>query len=638
MPDETLRPRRAKPEELRSLPEQFRTFQVTVDAARLAARAPGDDRIPIALSSEEPYLRWYGYEILGHTTDEIDFTYISAGGGLPFCFEHDPEQQIGFVEDVTLDADGVLRGMVRFGAHPDAPWIQADMANGIRKFISIGYWVNALKLIETEGDVDTYRVTRWTPLEGSTVAVPADPVGAGVGRSSGRAEHPVTLHVPDSQPPQSGARNRTMPEPTTTAGAATVPTAEEIRAAETERSSDILTLCAEHDVPLADAQKLIARGISANEAAREILATKRAAAPKPGVVVGPTREQERPFESFGDFLQAVARSARRMGTDPRLFARAAAGMQEGSPADGGFAIPPEFAQSIEKNIWTAGEIISRCRRRPMSTGQLKINQIKENSRADGSRYGGVLAYWAAEAGTVTAKKPQLRQIELNAQKLFGVWYATDELLEDAPALAAEANDAFSEELTFKVEDAIINGVGAGMPLGLLNSGAVVTVPIEAGQTIANSPASLAVNTAKMYARLPAPMHKDAVWLINQDVLPYIVVMTLGGSAASQPLFLPPGAIANTPYGSLWGHPILPVEQCASFGTPGDIIFTSLSQYILGERSGPKFAQSMHVEFLSDQMCFRATWRVDGQPRWNAPVTPFKGANTLSPIVTLATRA
>jgi hypothetical protein len=46
---------------------------------------------------------------------------------------------------------------------------------------------------------------------------------------------------------------------------------------------------------------------------------------------------------------------------------------------------------------------------------------------------------------------------------------------------------------------------------------------------------------------------------------------------------------------------------------------------------------MHVAFLTDEMTFRITYRVDGEPIWNAPLTPYKGANTLSPFVTLQSR-
>jgi HK97 family phage major capsid protein len=131
---------------------------------------------------------------------------------------------------------------------------------------------------------------------------------------------------------------------------------------------------------------------------------------------------------------------------------------------------------------------------------------------------------------------------------------------------------------------------------------------------------------------------DSAWFINQDVLPYLVVMTLGGTAAAQPVFLPPGAIANAPFGSLYGRPIVPVEYAATVGTPGDIVFAALSQYLVADKGGPQTAQSMHVNFLTDETVFRLTYRVDGQPRWNTPITPAKGVNTQSPFITLGTRA
>jgi hypothetical protein len=46
---------------------------------------------------------------------------------------------------------------------------------------------------------------------------------------------------------------------------------------------------------------------------------------------------------------------------------------------------------------------------------------------------------------------------------------------------------------------------------------------------------------------------------------------------------------------------------------------------------------MHVAFLTDQMVFRITYRVDGQPMWTKPMTPFKGTLTKSPFVAIAQR-
>ena len=48
-------------------------------------------------------------------------------------------------------------------------------------------------------------------------------------------------------------------------------------------------------------------------------------------------------------------------------------------------------------------------------------------------------------------------------------------------------------------------------------------------------------------------------------------------------------------------------------------------------------EAIHVRFTQDERTYRAFYRVDGQPWWAAPVTPYKGSNTLSPIVTLGAR-
>jgi hypothetical protein len=49
------------------------------------------------------------------------------------------------------------------------------------------------------------------------------------------------------------------------------------------------------------------------------------------------------------------------------------------------------------------------------------------------------------------------------------------------------------------------------------------------------------------------------------------------------------------------------------------------------------AVSAHVQFISDQLVFRFTLRVDGMPGWASPVTAFNGSGQRSPFVALAAR-
>ena len=104
------------------------------------------------------------------------------------------------------------------------------------------------------------------------------------------------------------------------------------------------------------------------------------------------------------------------------------------------------------------------------------------------------------------------------------------------------------------------------------------------------------------------------------------------------VYLPARGISIEPYASLFGRPIIPIEQASTIGDVGDVILADMSQYMLFERAGgAKFDQSMHVRFLYDEMTFRVTWRVNGQPSWKSPLTPANGTNTLSPFVALQAR-
>jgi len=350
------------------------------------------------------------------------------------------------------------------------------------------------------------------------------------------------------------------------------------------------------------------------------------------------------FKNLGEQLQAVANAYRSEGRnlDPRLIHAAASGMNESVPSDGGFLIQPDFATEIFQRSYTLGEVLSRCRKRSLTTSNtMKQNAIDETSRVDGSRSGGVLAYWANEADTVTSRKVKFRQMEWRLNKLFAIYYATDEELADAPFLAQVSLDKFTEEVKFKAEDAIWEGDGAGKPKGILNEACLVTVAKETSQP---NTTIVSENVLKMNARLWAPSQANAVWFVNQDCLPQLpqlnikiknVAGTENVGGIMTPIYQFPSA--GAPAGTILGKKVVPVEYASTLGTLGDIILADMDQYQLVDRGGVESASSMHVRFLNDEMAFRVTFRLDGHALWNSALTPFKGSNTLSPFVTLAGR-
>lgn len=358
----------------------------------------------------------------------------------------------------------------------------------------------------------------------------------------------------------------------------------------------------------------------------------RSATEKPEVKPTPSKGEEKRFATFGEQLLAAYRAAAPGGkVDERLTTRAASGLNESTPSDGGFLVQQDFVTELLKRTYETGILASRAKKIPISTNAngMKINAVDEDSRANGSRWGGVQTYWEGEADELTGSKPKFRQLELSLKKLTGLCYATDELLQDAAALEAVIRQAFAEEFGFKIDDAILDGSGEGEPLGILNSGAIVKVEKEKDQTDTIT----VENLIKMWNRLWARSRGNAVWYINQELEPYLYTLKLG----DKPVYIPAGGLSEKPYGTLFGRPVIPLEQCNAAGEVGDIILADIGQYLLIDKGGIKSASSIHVRFLYDENVFRFIYRVDGKPIWNKPLSPYKGSASVSPYVTLAKR-
>lgn len=351
------------------------------------------------------------------------------------------------------------------------------------------------------------------------------------------------------------------------------------------------------------------------------------------------------FRSVGEQLQAIA-SAEMNGSaniDPRLHwgqvvpQMAITGAGTSVPSDGGYLVQKDIMTECCNRMFSGGELLSQVDSveiGPTSDG-LKINVVDETSRATGSRWGGVQVYWGAEADSATAKKPKLRQTQLELKDLIGLAYVTERALMDASVLEQVYMKAFTEEFTFMMEDAMFNGVGGGQMLGFLNSGALVSVTKETGQAAATL---VYENVLNMWSRMWMRSRKNAVWAINQDIEPQLHKMSIPVGVGGLPVYLPPGGLSQSPYATLFGRPVIPTEYNATLGTVGDICLIDPTQYVTIRKGGLTADSSIHVRFINNERTFRWLYRIDGQPKWTVPLTPAKGTATKSPFVALATRA
>lgn len=213
--------------------------------ARIGREAIDEEGRTVALSfsSEQPYERWWGIEVLGHRKGEVDMSWVGSGRA-PLLADHDTRQQIGVVLSAELGTDRRGLASVRFGKNARAQQEWQDVLDGVRVNVSVGYEIRELELVKQEGDVKTYRVTDWQPLEVSLVSIPAD-MTVGVGRDGGLELNPPA--VPAAAKPKV-TQESTMTQPTVDVAVVESAAREAAQKTERERVSGILELGTRHQM------------------------------------------------------------------------------------------------------------------------------------------------------------------------------------------------------------------------------------------------------------------------------------------------------------------------------------------------------------------------------------------------------
>ena len=160
----------------------IKTSYRTIDLSRSEFIDEEKRLVRVGVSSEEPVERSFGMEVLGHAPEDINMEFMQSGRS-PLLLDHDMTKQIGVVEEFKLDqAAKRTIAVVRFGKSALAEEVFRDVVDGIRMNISVGYRVD--KMERYNKDDETYYRASWTPMEISSVSVPADQSRlVGVGRS-----------------------------------------------------------------------------------------------------------------------------------------------------------------------------------------------------------------------------------------------------------------------------------------------------------------------------------------------------------------------------------------------------------------------------------------------------------------------
>jgi len=168
--------------------EQSGTLQrcLNINSIRAVEGEGNGRRFELSFSSEEPYDRWWGTEILSHAEGAVNLDRLNSIGVL--LFNHNRDKVIGKIISAEIKE---LRGkaIVEFDEDAESEIVYQKVKTGTLKGVSVGYMVEIWEEVAANKKSSDGRftgpcdiATRWTPYEISIVSIPADPT-VGVGRS-----------------------------------------------------------------------------------------------------------------------------------------------------------------------------------------------------------------------------------------------------------------------------------------------------------------------------------------------------------------------------------------------------------------------------------------------------------------------
>lgn len=315
------------------------------------------------------------------------------------------------------------------------------------------------------------------------------------------------------------------------------------------------------------------------------------------------------------------------GISERLMKAAFA---EGSGAAGGFLVPPEFSATLRALALESAQIRPRATVMPMTSMEIRMPYVRDTSHAT-NVFGGVQAYWAPEAGTLTESEATFAEILLRAHKLTGYTVASNEILADgAIGLEAFIGQRFPQAIKWFEEKAFWTGTGNGEPQGILNASALISVNRQNAGTIVFE------DLVNMDSQILPASADSVVWFAHPKCKQALYTMALSVGTGGSAIFLNAfnGGATVGPPASIFGRPLVFTEHLPALGTSGDLVAADLSYYLIGDRQDLAMEASTHVKFTSDQTVWRFIERLDGHPWIDSALTLQDGSFTVSPFVKL----
>lgn len=579
--------------------------------------------VELSWASETPYQRWWGVEVLDCSAQAVRLGRLMSGA--PLLWNHDTDEQIGVVESVSIGADRVCRAVVRFGKGAEAEEIFADVVDGIRRNVSVGYLIHKAELVESDGDPaersgeDVYRVTDWEPYEVSLVSVPADP-SVGVGRSAAddpRIHPGMPALAAPAEPPATPSQPETRTMTTATIEAPAAPAinasvaADEARKAERQRINEIRQIGAQFErfEGVKMAEKAIDDGLDV-QAFRNLIANAITAAQTSQVTrLDLSNKDQRQFSVMRALRALVDRDWRQAGFEKECSDEICkrAGIKE--PVNNGVYIPLDVMhRDLTVGTPTAGGNLVGTELRPQNfiellrarsvvarLGATMLPGLVGNV-AIPKQTGAATAYWLAnEATAITESQQTVGQLALSP-KTVGAYTELSRLLmlQSTPAADMLVMNDLARVIALAIDLAALEGSGAsGQPTGIASTAGIGSVT---GTTLA-------------YAGIVEFQTDVAAGNALTPNCAYVTTPAIAGLLMQRQRF----SSTDTP---LWTGSVLD-GQMGGFGattttqvTAASMTFGDFSQVVIGEWGMFELALNPYAAFATGISGIRAMQSVD----------------------------
>lgn len=518
-------------------------------------------RVSMALSSEEPVERSFGIEVLEHSEDAIDLSFL-ASGRAPLLMDHDPLKQVGVIESVDLDGSARrLRATVRFGKNGLAREAFDDVVDGIRANVSIGYAISKME----RQDKDKYVAKSWRPVEASLVSIPAD-VSVGVGRSSEPTPEPVTITVREETPM------------TNEIDVAAIEL--EARKAAQKDAAQIVELGARHNQSDM-AKRAISDGRSVAEFRGELLDVIGSERALESQDIGLTSKEVKRF-SIVRAIHALANPTDRRAQEAAAFEKEcseAAAAEFGRSAQG-IMLPTDVLRTWKRDLNSADEAdlfgedyrgqdfvdVLRNASSVMQAGARTLNGLSGDVRIPKKTAAASAAWIATEGGASTESEMTVGNIAMTPKTLGAFTDVTRQLMiQSSMDVESLIRDDLATAIGLAIDLAGLEGSGSsGQPTGILNTSGINSVTNFA----AANPTFAEVVT------LETALAEDNALMGN---LAYILPAAMYGALKTTEKASGTAQFVVEPGGTINGHRAIVSNQ----GTAGNLYFGNFSDLLVG---------------------------------------------------------